>query len=233
MAISAQSVIKGVSIDVLQDPSNKKWTADQLVRYLNRVQRVIGILKPDAFVSTQDVPLAAGTRQQLPEGYVRMLGVVSNTSGRACTLLANGRALLDAQIPDWRSGKQVSAIEHVMYDPREPLFFEAYPPAASSGASLRLKLQKTITDIAEPGANKTWADVSGDLSTVDDLLGPAHAEGVCWLAYTKDAQHAAQASRATTHAQTMAMLLGVELRALMALAPPPDPPLPDSQGAAA
>lgn len=216
MAVTALSVLKQVALDVLVDPSSRKWQIDQLVRYLNRIQRVVSIVRPDAFLLTQSIELAAGYRQSLPAGYVRLLGATHNTaSGKRITMPVNCRAILDAQVPNWRAGTQRDDVQHVIYDVRDPLFFDVYPPATAS-AAITGQLQKGVTDISEPGANLTYANVSGNLSITDDLVAPAIVEGICWLAYAKDAQHAAQAQRATTHVQNMAAALGVELQALHA-----------------
>ncbi len=221
MAVTAKSVLKDVSIDILVDATNKKWTAAQLVRFLNRISRIVAVIRPDAYLSKQTITLAAGARQQLPSGYIRLLGVTHNTdSGKAITMPPDCRNLLDAQLPAWRAATQRDDIEHVMYDVREPLYFDVYPPASSS-ASIQAQLQKAITDIAEPAANTTWNDVVGNLSITDDLVAPAMVEGVAWLAYSKEAQHAAQEARATAHAQNMAAALGVELKSLMELGAQP------------
>jgi hypothetical protein len=221
MSVSAQSVLKHVSVDVLVDPTNKKWVIDQLVRYLNRIQQMVGIWRPDLFIEKKTMALTAGVRQTLPTGYVRALEFLSNTSGRAVTMPPNGRALMDAQKPTWRNDAQASEILHVFPDAREPLAFDVWPPADSS-ASLEVKLQKAITPIAEPGTNKTFADVTGDLSIVSDPMWTAVADGICFLAYAKDAQHAAQSSRAMFHAQAMSTVLGIELQQALEAGPKTD-----------
>lgn len=221
MTVLAKDALKHVSVDVLVDPSNKKWVIDQLVRYLNRIQQMVGIWRPDLFIEYRSLALVAGARQTLPTGYVRALEFLSNTSGRAVTVPANGRALMDAQKPKWRNDSQASEILHVFPDAREPLAFEVWPPAAE-GASLEVKLQKAITPIAEPGAGKTYSDVTGNLSIVSDPMWTAVADGICFLAYAKDAQHAAQSSRAMFHAQAMATVLGIELQQALQAGPKTD-----------
>lgn len=225
MTVTAQSVLKHVSVDVLQDVGNKKWPIAQLVRYLNRVQQLAGIFRPELFIEKRAHALAAGVRQTLPSGYVRPIDFLCNTSGRAVTMPANGRALMDAQKPNWRSDAQSETIYHVFFDAREPLAYDVWPPAAV-GASLDVKLQKAITPIAEPAANLTWSSVTGDLSIVDDPMWTALADGVCYLAYAKDAQHAAQGSRAATHLQAMAAVLGSEMKQALQAGPMTDTAAP-------
>lgn len=218
MSVTAQSVLKHVSVDVLQDSSNVKWDINQLVRYLNRVQQMVGIWRPDLFIEKRSHALSAGVRQTLPSGYIRALDFLNNTvSGRAVSVPPNGRALMDAQKPLWRADTQATDVLHVFYDPREPLAYDVWPPATDS-SSLEVKLQKAITAITEPGTpNKTFADVSGNLSIVDDPMWTAIADGVCYLCYAKDANHASQMQRAVGHAQAMAQVLGIELQQAMQL----------------
>jgi hypothetical protein len=232
MAVTAQSVLKHVSVDVLQDSSNVHWDINQLVRYLNRVQQMVGIWRPDLFIEKRAHALSAGVRQTLPSGYLRALDFLCNTSGRAVSVPPNGRALMDAQKPTWRSDTQSDTIYHVFYDPREPLAYEVWPPATSL-ASLDVKLQKAITAISEPGTpNKTYTDVTGNLSIVDDPMWTAIADGVCYLAFAKDAAHASQAGRAVAYAQAMAQVLGIEPQQAMQLGAKTDndSPVPATAG---
>jgi hypothetical protein len=221
MTVTAQSVLKHVSVDVLVDATNKKWKIDQLVRYLNRIQQLIGVWRPDAFIEKRTHTLVAGYRQTLPTGYHRALEFLSNTSGRAVSMPANGLSLMDAQRPSWRNDPQALEVLHVFYDVREPLAYLVWPPA-KLGAVLDVKLQKAITPIAEPDPAGTWEDVTGDLSLVDDQLWQAVADGICYLAYAKDAQHAAQGARAMFHAQAMTTVLGIELKQAMEAGPKTD-----------
>jgi hypothetical protein len=48
MTVTAQSVLKHVSIDVLVDATNKKWAIAQLVRDLNRIQQLPGSSGPSS-----------------------------------------------------------------------------------------------------------------------------------------------------------------------------------------
>jgi hypothetical protein len=218
MSVTALSVLKHVAVDMLSDPSSKRWSINQLVRYTNRVQQTIGILRPDLFIEKRAHALSAGVRQTLPSGYVRAIEFLCNTSGRSLTAPSDGRAMMDLQSPEWREDAQSATIYHVFYDVREPLAYEVWPPASSS-ASLDVKLQKTITAIAEPGTpNKTYADVTGNLSLIDDSMWMAVADGVAFLAYFLDSQYANQ-PRAMAYAQSMASLLGVELSKAIELGP--------------
>jgi hypothetical protein len=224
MSVTAQSTLKHVAIDMLNDAASARWTIDMLVRYLNRTQQMIGTLRPDLFIEKRAHALAAGVRQTLPSGYVRALDFLCNTSGRAVSVPPNGKALMDAQKATWRNDTQSDTIYHVFYDPREPLSYDVWPPATSS-ASLDVKLQKVITAISEPNAGQTYANVTGNLSLVDDSMWPAVAEGVAMLAYFLDANFA-NASKAAAHAQAMDGLLGAEVSKAMGFGPQTDGPTP-------
>jgi hypothetical protein len=220
MAVTAQSVLKHVAVDMLSDAASKKWTIDQLVRYLNRVQQMIGAWRPDLFIEKRSHAQVAGTRQTLPSGYVRALDFLSNTDGSAVTMPPNCRAMLDAQNRNWRNDPDSDTIYHVMYDPREPLAYDVWPPATTD-ASLEVKLQKAITAITEPSVGQTYANVTGNLSLVDDSVWGAVAHGVAFLAYLLDSAYA-KPDRAMAHAQAMAQLLDIEMSKALELGPKTD-----------
>lgn len=221
MTVTAQSVIQSVVLDTLQDPTSKKWPVDQLVRYLNDGQGVVATIRPDAFIDLHTMTLAAGSRQTLPDGYLKLIEPVGNHAGRSISVPAGGTRLMDAQMPGWRQSPQKSTILHVFYDERDLLHFDTWPPAEAS-TEIDLKLLKAPTPIEEPGADTDWTDVNGDLSVVDDLLALALKDYVLFRCYMKDAQHAAQSARASTHAQLFASALGVEVQVLLATGPQTD-----------
>ncbi|MDP6584418.1 MAG: hypothetical protein QF535_07160, partial [Anaerolineales bacterium] len=79
MAVTVQSVIDKVQL-VLQDTSGIRWTSDELVDWINDAQREIVLLKPDSLATNETVTLATGTKQAIPPGGNRLLGVVRNMS---------------------------------------------------------------------------------------------------------------------------------------------------------
>lgn len=72
--ILASSIITKAAT-LLQDPTNVRWPADELLGWLNDGQREIVLQKPDAYSINEAVKLAAGTKQALPAAGIRLLAV--------------------------------------------------------------------------------------------------------------------------------------------------------------
>jgi hypothetical protein len=215
MTITAQSIIKAVAVDDLQDPTSIKWTIPSLARMFNRVQRITVVFRPDACVTAASFTCAAGSMQTLPSGARLLINVLRNTAGNkgAVTMPKNCRALLDSQIRGWRSLAGVTDIQHAMYDERDPLRFEVYPPATTS-ASLEIVYGRMPTDISIPADGTTYADVTGNLDLLDSFAS-AMEEGIKFLCYAKDANFAGQSGRASAHLTNYANLLGVDIKSVM------------------
>lgn len=219
MATTAKSVIQRVS-DTLQDPTCVRWSAAELVRYLNDGQLDMLVLRPDALSVVESCPLVAGARQTLPTGAAKLLDVIRNTGGSKTSIRECRRQLLDAQLPSWESLPGSTDIKHFMYDPREPLAFYVYPPAAASGASVEARFAKYPAKLAEPAAGATHADVIGNLSVLD-MFANALTDYIVYRAYLKDAEYGVNSELTRSHYGMYANALGIEVKATMDAAPAP------------
>jgi hypothetical protein len=217
MSITAQSVIHRAT-DILQDKTSVRWTADELVRWLNDAQREVALYRPDAFSTYGAIALSAGTRQTLPVGSVKLIDIVSNTSGAKTAVRQISRRALDEQTPDWHSLTGVTTIKHFMYDPRDPLAFYVYPPAAASGASLNAVYAVYPTDVTEPTAGADYTAVTGNIN-VKDVFANCMLDYVLYKAYSKDSEYAGNAARAMAHYEAFANALGIEIKATVTVAP--------------
>lgn len=77
MALTAASVLNTVS-QVLLDETNTRWSAANLLTYLNEAQRQLVTLRPEAGVVTETVALAEGVKQSIPTGGRALLDVPRN-----------------------------------------------------------------------------------------------------------------------------------------------------------
>ena len=132
MAVTAQSIIRRV-VETLNDTTSVRWPVSELVRYLNDAQREVGTYRPDALVSGTTHTLAAGSKQALPANGLKLLDIVRNASSSSRAVRMVSRQILDAQVPNWHNLTGSTEILHFIYDPRDPLVFYVYPPAAASG----------------------------------------------------------------------------------------------------
>jgi hypothetical protein len=218
MPITAQSVIRRC-VETLQDPTSIRWPVAELVRYLNDGQREIATFRPDAMVKAATLDCVAGSKQSLPADGTKLIEVHRNAVGSRKAVRLVNREILDAQVPSWHNLTGQAEVVHFMFDPREPRAFWVYPPATSA-AKLDITYSSLPTNIAEPADGSTFTAVSGDLS-VPDLHANALIDYVLYRAYTKDAEYAGNAERATAHYQAFANSLGVEIKGTVAVQPNP------------
>ena len=217
MSIAAQALIRRV-VETLQDTTSIRWPVAELVRYLNDGQREIIVHRPDAMVTNASLTLTAGTKQSLPANGAKLIDVVRNSAGTKRAIRMCAREILDAQSPGWHNLSGVTEIVHFMFDPRDPKVFYVYPPAQSAGASVDLVYSALPTDIAEPAAGTDYSAVSGAIS-VPDIYSNALQDYVLYRAYTKDSQYAGNEARAQARYAAFANVLGIEIKATVAVAP--------------
>lgn len=217
MAVAAQSIIRRV-VETLNDTTSVRWPVAELVRYLNDGQREVGTYRPDALVTGATVSLAAGSKQALPANGVKLMDIVRNasTSQRAVRMVS--RQILDAQIPNWHNVTGATEVLHFIYDPRDPLVFYVYPPAAASGASVYMIYSATPTAVTEPAEGTTYTAVTGNIG-IPDIYANALIDYVLYKAYTKDTEYAGNAARAQAHYQAFVNALTVEANATAVASP--------------
>jgi hypothetical protein len=217
MSVTAQSIIRRV-VETLNDTTSVRWPVAELVRYLNDGQREVGTYRPDALVSGATHSLAAGSRQTLPANGIKLLDIVRNDSTSQRAVRMTNRQILDAQIPNWHNLTGATEILHFIYDPRDPLVFYVYPPAAASGAAVYMIYAGTPAAITEPADGSTYSAVSGNIG-VPDIYANALVDYVLYRAYTKDTEYAGNAARATAHYQAFTNALTVEANATAVASP--------------
>lgn len=199
MALTAKNIMDRAAM-IIQDLTNVRWPASELLNWLNDARRELAVVRPDIYSTIETLPLAAGAKQSLPSGGLRLMDVPRNTNGAAVTVTKRG--FLDQQNPTWHNTISPSTtIKHFMVDERSPSTFWVYPPAAG-GASVEIIFQKAPTDFAL-GSIET-----AELSAYEELYGGAMVDYVCYRAFSKDSEYAGNAQRAIAHYQQFANALG-------------------------
>jgi len=196
----------------LQDETFVRWTLDDLIDALNASLLALVEVRPDANSTTEADQLAAGTRQALPEGGIRLLNVIRNmgadgaTPGRVITLAQ--RNSFDLNRPGWHTDTAKTAIRHWIFDNRSPRDYYVYPPVHATTAvwaeilySKEPDLIPSTTDSPAYDADDTEMGVSG--SFVNPIL-----EFMLYRAYQRDGE-TANAMLAAQHLQQFYALLGI------------------------
>ncbi len=213
MALKALDVMTRAG-DIIQDQTNIKWPQDELLRYLNDGRREIAIWRPDLFSTTTVLTLVAGTKQSIPSDGLRFIDGIRNVTagdvvGKAVRIAE--REVLDAQRPGWHTEAASTDIRHFMIDERYPKVFFTHPPA-TAGHKMEIAYLKTPTDITIGNINVTEL-------TEEDVYAGALVDYTCYRAFSKDAEYAGNAARATSHKTAFEATLGIGRKVSLANSP--------------
>ena len=198
---------------VLNDADNTsyRWADSEFFKWINDGQRAIVLVRPDASVSVETLTCAAGTKQALPNGAIRLLDITrninaDNTAGRAVRLV--DRDILDSQNPNWHSDTAEQAVKNFIYDNRSPNVFYVYPPAKTT-SKLEIVISKNPTDVSATSSTLALADIYAE-----PLLNY-----VLFRAYNKDAEYAATSQLAVSYFQAFQAMLGIKTSKDVAFSP--------------
>lgn len=204
--ITAQVIVDRVE-KTLNDDTNVRWAAAELLTYLNDGQRETVLLKPNSFTKNSSVQMVAGTKQSVPsdgvlfERAVRNMGANGTTPGRAVTGV--DMDMLDLTRPDWHAETASAEAQHFMFDPRDPKRFYVTPPQpASNQGYLELRYSAAPPDVA-----------LGDTISLDDIYATPLYYYMLARAYSKSTQAGNDAKAAGWYAlfmQSLGIKRGVE-----------------------
>ena len=190
MATTAQNIIDKARI-LLQDAGKARWSDAELLGWTNDGQREVCIYKPDAYVKTEAIATVAGTRQTLPADGRFLIDVIRNvyagTPSNAVRPI--DMRILNDQIPDWHTTEASSLAKFFCPDPRNQKAFYVYPQS-DGGANTKLEIVYAATPAAI---------ALNDSLLIDEMYGGAVVDYVVYRAYSKDADYAADDSRAMVH----------------------------------
>jgi len=193
--ITVNSLVTKAST-LIQDATNIRWPAAELVDWLNDGQREIVMFKPEASIANAAMALTASeTKQTIPATGIMFLDAVRNlgadglTPGRSVRVVS--RDVLDSQVPTWHSdANALGYIQHYMFDPRDPRHFYVYPKAPATVWNIEI-----VYSVAPATA------VVGGVISIDDIYANAILDYMLYRAYSKDASYAANAQLAAAHYQ--------------------------------
>lgn len=204
--VTVQSIIDKAEI-LLQDTTNVRWSAAELVDWLNDGQREVALHKPESTAKNIAVILTAGsTKQALPTDGISLLRITRNM-GAGGTTPGDGirlvqRADMDAQVPTWHSDTNTAGkIKHYVFDPRDPKTYYVYPKAPATAWYVELAYSAVPGDC-----------VAGGTIHLDDIYANALLDYVLYRAYSKDAE-TGNGQRAIAHYTAFANALGVKSQA--------------------
>lgn len=210
MAVAVSDILGRAAI-ILNDVGATRWTAPEMLKWVNDGQREIVIHKPSANTETRSIPLAAGTRQNVPTDALQIVRVLRNTGGAAITMV--DREIMNIHVPGW--GDEAvwppsDTVEHAIYDHSTPEIFDVFP-SNTGGGQIDVALSVLPADIPDP-VDPTSFDSYTATIEIPDSYRTALVDYVLYRAFSKDAEYPDAAQRAAAYFQTFSLAIGVKTR---------------------
>ncbi len=190
-----------------------RWPDAEKMMYLSDGLRELVTLVPEAYSDIVTLTVAPNKyRQSLPDGTLRLLDISRNLGVDGVTpgsmIRIADRKLMDLFDTDWPTATTATAIEHYLYDFKQPRKYMVYPTP-----TVALKLEAVVS--LQP------AEVTDATTTlvVDDTYVNSLTNYVLYRCYAKDAEAAANASLATQYHQLFESGLNAGVNATTMRAP--------------
>ena len=200
---TAQMIIDDAEV-ILSDSTNERWSATELLAWVNAGMKEISMVKSDAYTLHGSTALVQGTVQSLPDTGFQLLDITHNMGTSPGTTPGNAIRLTDRRIMDtetigWHAAAGESAtVQYYMYDERLPKKFFVYPPQPSAVGYVYMHYCAVPTNIA-----------AGGYILVSDVYRNVLLDYVLYRAYLKDADYTENAQRAIAHYAAFNQALGV------------------------
>ena len=203
MANILASTIISATGTILQDPSNVRWSSADLLQYINDGEKVILVLKPDAYMLDTTFVLVAGVRQSIPASGVVFrdspvnMGTDGTTQGHSIAFIDKDE--LDIHNPDWPTDDAAASVIRVIYNQDDPKKFYCYPPQPTSGFGyLRWPYAAIPADIA----------AASNSINLDDIYKEPLIQWCLYKSYSRDSKDAANKALADAAENRFYRLLG-------------------------
>jgi len=201
MTVAVNDIIDKAEI-VLHDTSNARFSAAELIGWLNSGTKAIAARKPDVYVKNEAFVLVAGTKQSITgatliSDITRNMGIGGSTPGAIITKV--NKKDMDMADPDWHTETASATVKHWMYDKNNPSDFWVYPPQPSISFGYVDAIWFAVPPVVVAGAN----------INIDDIYEPVILDYILFRAYSLDAAiHPNAAQRSVAHGQLFIDSLG-------------------------
>lgn len=204
----AKDVLMEVSVDGV------RWQNDELMRWLNESYEAIVALRPDASPVNEEITLAAGTKQTIPAGGVRLLEVMRNTTpgSRMGAVRQIDRKKLDWGRPNWHGQAPSPDTEFFTFEENDPRTFYVYPPAEATNT-----LEIVYSVVPEPHGD--YDTSATDMVKIGDQFTPCIVDYILHRAFAKDNDAPNAAQRSANHYQLFMQAMTGKAQAAMNASP--------------
>lgn len=190
---------------VLNDATNVRWTETELLAWINEAQREIAALKPNTSISTVDIALVEGSKQEIAATHIALIDVIRNM-GAAGAVPGPGirpieRAQLDVAFGDWHLAIYAElTVQCFWFDEKDPGTFYVFP-TQPSGTTQEIEVKVTVPP----------TDLASLASTIDlaDTWESAILDHVLFRAFAKDTTSAPNRERSGFFYQSFMKSMGI------------------------
>jgi len=193
-------IISRVSTIVV-DTTKTRWPAEELLDWFNDAVMAVVNRRPDANIANAPfITAPALSKQTIPADGLRLIDIVYNTV-TGTPIRKAPRNQLDDQVVNWHKSAGNTVLNYV-FDERDPKTFYIYPqPTSASSIEIIYSVAPAPIVITDFVADSTTLPID------DSYLNPI-VDFMLHRAYSKDADYAANAQRATQHYQVFLSELG-------------------------
>lgn len=171
MAILVSALIATLRPLLLDPAPGDTWFDPDFIRMISVAQRVVCLVKRDAYPVRASIALVAGTKQSIPADGHTLMQVYGNTaSGRRVTQCI--AELMDVAAAYHPAATQEVDVQQWAADPRDPTRFDVVPPNTGTGFLDALY-----------GSTPPNLTVVGDSLVVPDIYEQAILDLVLSMAY--------------------------------------------------
>lgn len=211
MAVTPAGILDSAR-GTLLDAAATAWSQADLLKYLNEAMEATALVKPDFYTKDQNVEMAEGSEQVLPDDGLQTFDLRFNAySGEVVTLV--DRELLDETNRFWPITDRQRDVQHFSVDVRDPKRFSVSPPNDGTGEVRALygalPPEVEIGEIGEP-------------LSVSAKFEPILISYVLHRAYMKNSKRQ-DLTKAAFHKQQWAADLGLGTRSQIANTPKATP----------
>lgn len=194
--IPIADLIESVSIQ-LYDDQNNNWSEPELLAWLEEAVGALASLRPDVFTETVTMPLAAGTRQATPDGFLQVLRVLSTSvteGGPSRSLTRFDIRSMSAARPTWRNDPPGQARQFALVADLD--VFYLYPPQPTPPHFAEIEAV-VVPDVPRPDA-EGYATAELD---IDERFRRVLVDYVLYRTYAKDLAAPGHSQRSGEHYQ--------------------------------
>lgn len=206
-------------VNTLLQDTNLRWTDTELLDWINESYRAIALVRPDAAMKTTYHQCTGKSKQLLTDTSAQRLRSVTRNLKTASDGTLPGKAVrhslqrvLDDQVPNWHNtADSTNGAQFYVHDPLNPLVFYLYPQPPNTW-------YVEVVYYAAPAVST----LSSDVISIDEVYAPCILDYVCYRAYSKDAEYAANAQLAQAYFSAFMSKLQANTQASAAIAPTSD-----------